>query len=254
MNLLNYFLEIIILAQLCYFRLADADAYFSKPMHEVSENELFVSFSESSEFLVSAASPGLQLQANDYFTHADSVRMFTGGLTEFLQSGEEEAIVPVVDTENVRNGGNKLLGFVVIKPIQPRKLLFRRGEVTWDMTEGGELPSLAAGNVVITAEGAFNKDGKPFGNPQNGGGKCISGRDCFNYNGTCTKGLCVCKSLRTGTYCQLFQADVTEISKLVREAQRKAFLDDTLKNNQKPSPSSPEPETMASSGAETVRI
>ena len=41
-----------------------------------------------------------------------------------------------------------------------------------------------------------------------GGGVCLSSRDCFLGNGTCSAGHCNCLGAYTGTYCQVGQASL----------------------------------------------
>jgi hypothetical protein len=175
------------------------EIYFHKPLHEVLEHEMYLTYSDDSEFTVTSAGESLHLQKNDYVTHVDSYRLLAGDLSEYLNSNDEdEVVVPVVDTDFSREGGSKVTGFVLVKPIKPRKLFFRRGEVTWDPTEGGSLPTIKDGQLTMS-----DKGNQPFINLPNGGGACVSGRDCFNHNGTCTRGVCRCKSTHTGTYCQV---------------------------------------------------
>lgn len=55
-----------------------------------------------------------------------------------------------------------------------------------------------------------------------GGGKCITGRDCFNYNGTCTiKGECVCPQNYTGSYCQMFKTEKSGLATLAAQTKLK---------------------------------
>ena len=73
--------------------------------------------------------------ANDL---VDGVRLLVGGMSGFLSSGAKEAVVPIVDDEDIRAGGAKLMGFVVVQLVRPRKLSVRRGELSYDMNEGGK--------------------------------------------------------------------------------------------------------------------
>jgi hypothetical protein len=216
----------------------DGKMYFTRPWVDILQHELYLSYSDASEFTVAAAGKELKLEEGDYVSHADTVRMLSGGLSEYLSSGEtEEVVVPVVDTDASSNGGNKVLGFVVVKPFAPRKLFFRRGEVAWDPTDGGLVPQLSGNAADLT--------GQPYTDPHHGGGSCISGRDCFNYNGTCVKGVCSCGKMYTGTYCQvstvccvidwsllpsrilslqIYQADLSEVKRKFRDSTRNAFI------------------------------
>jgi hypothetical protein len=73
------------------------------------------------------------------------VLILNGGLANFLKSGEKEAIVPIVDENDFKFGGNKLIGFVKIVPVSPRKLYIRRGEIYYDLNEGGPEPTMKLG-------------------------------------------------------------------------------------------------------------
>eukprot|EP01034_Spumella_vulgaris_P021759 gene21759-27815_t len=71
------------------------------------------------------------------------------------------------------------------------------------MEEGGPPPSMKIGNIVIGPGGAKTTSDPSYKPPPHGGGACITARDCFNFNGTCGQGTCVCSGSQTGTYCQL---------------------------------------------------
>lgn len=181
----------------------DSVKFFTVPMHEVSESDIYLGFSEYGEMVVTYAGKGSDLRPDDYITHADGVRMLSGGLTEFIKSGQREAMVPIVNDDDTQFGGAKLLGFVRIQTLVPRKINARRGEIPFDFDEGGPAPTLQVGNVIIGKGGAKSTTDIDYVPPPNGGGKCITGRDCFNYNGTCPGGECKCIAPFTGTYCQV---------------------------------------------------
>jgi hypothetical protein len=109
-----------------------------------------------------------------------------------------------------------MLGFVLIKIVQPRKLTIRRGDIEFNFEEGGIAPSLKDGNVVITTEGLKNAHtGEAFVPPPEGGGKCITARDCYNYNGTCFRGACACKTSFSGSYCQVVAFSIIVMKGLI---------------------------------------
>lgn len=125
--------------------------YFSTPMHEITQTELYLAMNENHEVVVSYAGIGVDLKPNDYITHADGIRLLSGwpgGLQEFLESGEQEAVVPVVDDDDIKFGGHRLKGFMLLQAVQPRKLGTRRGEIHFDMEEGGPAPSMKLGTSV----------------------------------------------------------------------------------------------------------
>jgi hypothetical protein len=120
-------------------------------MHEISQTELYLAMNENHEVVVSYAGKGVDLKPNDYVTHADGIRLLTGwpgGLEEFLQSGEKEAVIPIVDDDDTKFGGSRLKGFMLLQSVQPRKLGSRRGDIYFDLEEGGPAPSMKLGNVI----------------------------------------------------------------------------------------------------------
>jgi len=58
-----------------------------------------------------------------YRTHADGVKLLTGGISSFLESNLREAIVPIVDEDDIKFDGAKLLGFVMIQGISLKDTL-----------------------------------------------------------------------------------------------------------------------------------
>lgn len=105
------------------------------------------------------ASLGSDVRPNDYITHADGIKLLTGGISSFLsryysftlrllashhtsiliiwrRSNLKEAIVPIVDEHDVKHTGSRLIGFVMIQLVKPRKLASRRGEIAFDLNEG----------------------------------------------------------------------------------------------------------------------
>ena len=93
------------------------------------EERLYLAMSEHGETVVTYAGKGSDFRPGDYITHADGVKLMTGGIEDILTSGVKEAIVPIVDDDDVQYDGNKILGFVMIKVVMPRKLSARRGEI-----------------------------------------------------------------------------------------------------------------------------
>eukprot|EP00605_Chrysophyceae_sp_TOSAG23-4_P000877 GSChrysophyteH1.ASY1.ANO1.968.1 assembled CDS len=206
--------------------------HFSVPMAEILQQRIYLGSNSEGEIVVKYASRGSDLAAGDYLSDADNTRLLNGGLDTFLQSGEEEVIVPVVDDEDNEGGGDRLLGFVKIQSIIPRRLHARRGEMhtVWDLDEGGPAPTMTIGNLVISGTGAKLTDDKDYVPVPEGGGKCITGRDCFNHNGTCIGGQCSCDNAHTGmtgTYCQLYRPDKTKVSEMMKfRAERLKAIED----------------------------
>ena len=105
-------------------------------MHEILHNSLYLTMTQYGEIVVAYTGKGADLRPDDYVTHADGVKILTGSLQEFLESGVKETVVPVVDDDDVKFGGKRLLGFVMLQSVMPRKLGTRRGEVEFDVEEG----------------------------------------------------------------------------------------------------------------------
>ena len=106
----------------------DTTRVFSVPMAEVLQSPIYLTQNEFGETIVRATSRGSDFVENDYLTHADDVRILNGGLDSFIKSGEQEVVVPVVDDEaDSIHGEGKLLGFVMLTSVIPRKLLKKRG-------------------------------------------------------------------------------------------------------------------------------
>ena len=130
---------------LCHGMGTSQARYFSTPMHEIMQSEVYLKVNQYNEIFVAYAGKDTDLRSNDYITHADGIRVLSGGLEEFLESGEEEVLVPVVDDALQKQGGYKLTGFVMLQAAHPRKLFSRRGEVVFDLEEGGPAPSMKLG-------------------------------------------------------------------------------------------------------------
>ena len=97
--------------------------YFSTPMHEVMQNDIYLGLTADNEYAVTYSGKGADMQPDDYITHADSIKLLTGSLEEFLLSGVRETVVPVVNTEDTKFGGAKLLGFVMLPVCDASKVV-----------------------------------------------------------------------------------------------------------------------------------
>jgi hypothetical protein len=106
------------------------------PMHEVLQNSLYLTLTQYGEMSVAYAGKGADLKPDDFVTHADGVKLLTGSLQSFLESGVRETVVPVVDDDDVKYGGKRLLGFVMLQSVMPRRLGTRRGDIDFDLEEG----------------------------------------------------------------------------------------------------------------------
>ena len=192
------------------------------PLHDLEDTKIYLTNSQYGETQVSHASVGSDFRPNDYVTHADGVRLLTGGISGFLASGLKEAIVPIVDDEDVKNGGSRLLGFVMIQNVIPRKISTRTGEIVFDFEEGGPAPSVQVGELVIGEGGVQSIKDEDYEPPQHGGGQCLTARDCYHSNGTCPAGFCECLGDYTGSYCQLYRPGKKSISSISKDMRQKA--------------------------------
>lgn len=186
----------------------DGPRYFHTPMHELQQQALYLRTTAHDEVTVAFTEKGSDLREGDYLTHADGVRILNGGLAAFLKSGEKEAIVPIVEETDQKHDGSKFIGFVMVQIVQPRKLSTRRGEIVFDLEEGGPAPTMNLGSIVIGAGGAKTTSDPSYQPPPHGGGACITGKDCYFFNGTCVNSQCSCLGPFSGTYCQLNRPDM----------------------------------------------
>ena len=56
--------------------------------------------------------------------------------------------MPVVDDEDQKYGGHRFLGFILLHATTPRKIHARRGEIFYDMQEGGPAPTMKLGRYL----------------------------------------------------------------------------------------------------------
>lgn len=142
-----YFFNLICVVLFTISKAIEHPRYFHMPMHEIMQSSVYIQTNQHDEIVVTYADKGCELKVGDYITHTDGVRTLNGGLANFLKSGEKEAVVPVVDENDSKHGGYKLLGFVMIQPVMPRKISSRRGEIAFDFEEGGSAPNLKLGMI-----------------------------------------------------------------------------------------------------------
>jgi hypothetical protein len=139
------FFNAIFILLLLFKQVIAQPKYSQVPLHELNQNHVYVTSTPHEELVVSYSEKGSDLRPGDYLTHADGVLLLNGGLSSFLKSGEKEAIVPIVDENDAKFGGYKLIGFLMVQPVTPRKLYSRRGEILFDLEEGGPAPLMKFG-------------------------------------------------------------------------------------------------------------
>lgn len=74
---------------------------------------------------------------------------------------------------------------------------------------------LAMGDLIVAPDGIRKASGEDYVPPPQGGGQCITARDCFFYNGTCPDGHCKCPENRTGSFCQLDRVDKVGVADII---------------------------------------
>ena len=50
-----------------------------------------------------------------------------------------------MDDEDEKFGGHRFLGLVLLQSVRPRKIHVRRGDIEFDMQEGGATPTMKLG-------------------------------------------------------------------------------------------------------------
>jgi len=145
--MVSFSVFLLLLVNLCktFANGIEQPRYLNMPMHEIIQSTVYVHTNSFDEVVVAFADKGCELKTGDYITHTDGIKVLNGGLSSFLKNGEKEAVVPVVDENDSKYGGFKLIGFVMMQPVTPRKLSSRRGEVGFDLEEGGPAPTMKLG-------------------------------------------------------------------------------------------------------------
>ena len=158
-------------------------SFLEIPAKELLKHSIYVSYSPKGEVVVKKVSnsPGeksLIISKDDYLSDINGKRMLSEGLDDFFLSGRNEAVIPIVDDDLNEEDGQKLLGFVSVKVIplnEKTNVTFRRGEIQFDINDNGD-----------------------------GGGKCITSKDCYESFGMCIDGACECAIENFGSFCQVF--------------------------------------------------
>lgn len=247
MMLLSILLIICFYDLICSYENEDA-RYVMVNYHEAMKQDLYLATSPHNEVVITYTDTNMQdksiptsslLRARDYLTHVDGIPILTTSIAEFIQSGSKEVVIPVVDDEFSRNNGHKLVGFVIIQPITPRKISVRRGEILYDQTEGlldqppeflQYIDETSLPDEILKKYSYIIDD-----DVKRGGGSCLTSKDCNNYNGTCVQNRCNCTNeAYTGTYCQVYnfrkdkeamnrhQDSIRDFDRLLEEQSQKA--------------------------------
>jgi hypothetical protein len=118
---------------------------YNTPAIELMQSEIYLSVSRYGETIVAYSSKGTDLKTDDYLTHVDGIRLKTGSINEILLENEKEIVMPILDDKDLKFGGKKLKGFITVKYVEPRRITSRRGEIFFDLEEGGSPPTLKLG-------------------------------------------------------------------------------------------------------------
>ena len=170
---------------------ATVPTYGNFAVERLLDQAIYLTTTANEEIVVTSldVSTNRHLQPLDYLTHVNGIKILSGGLAEFLRNGEKEAIIPVIDDADEKEGGNRLLGFVKLTPFtaisgaaDKADIQYRRGDIVYDSSE----------TVFVSGIGATA-----------GGGSCLTSRDCFFHNGTCINGACLCPESQRGAHCQV---------------------------------------------------
>ena len=132
---------------------------------DIYKNKYYVAMNNSSQVVVNYAEPQGELLTFDQIVLADGKFMFQGSIQAFLESENQESVVPIVDNSDEIKGGQRLLGFVILKQFVPKTITVNRGPV--------EIK------------------------------KCSSDAECSLTGGICSDGACVCRNSLPWPHCKV---------------------------------------------------
>ena len=133
-------------------------SYITIPFSDAKEYPLYVATADNGEAYITATpddrdhTPGQRLTVNDYISSVNGKPVFSGNIEDLLLGSEDnEVVIPVVDHEDNKGAGSKLLGFVSMKVLKPKYLIIKR--------EGGDATLAAVDSKsVINNDAAANKE------------------------------------------------------------------------------------------------
>jgi hypothetical protein len=175
MGIVDCFLRMLLVIHFSYPALLtqalnEGSKYFTVP-YDSNGDQIYLGITEFGETVVTHAARGSDLRQSDYLSHIDGFKILSGGLKNFLANDEREAVIPIVDDEDTQDGGGRLLGLLKVQIIKPSRLSVRRGEIIFDMNEGG-LGSMLPTDQIKGGSTIFHQVSR-------GRGKCITGRYCL---------------------------------------------------------------------------
>ena len=131
---------------------AKAGDHITIPYNNPKEHPLYIAATDNGEACITATpgdrdhAPGQRLTVNDYITSVNGKPVFNGNIEDLLLSSDSnEVVIPVVDHEDIKGAGSKLLGFVSMKVLNPKYLMIKREGGTSDgnVSEGSSGDSAA---------------------------------------------------------------------------------------------------------------
>lgn len=176
--------------------------YFDLSSLDIYNQEIYIKITKHNEIIITS-SKNSNLLLNDYLIHVDYINILSENLQEFLESKKKQVIIPIVDNEDIDTyDGKLLLGFVLVQPIYPKKLGFRRGELLFH-TKSNEIANMLQNGMLIDDK-YYQQEFQQL-KQKHGGGQCITSKDCNQYKGQCRSNICICDNeIYTGLYCDVY--------------------------------------------------
>lgn len=142
--------------------LSNVPVYSNFTLDNLIEQKIYLKVSENEEIVVAIAAENNGSSQPNYVTHVDGLKILSGGLAAFFLNNDfDSAAIPIIDDEDILNGGNRLLGFIKIETFKKEKkvITLRTGNFAYHETE-------------TTLQG-FKLQPKSM-LPEHGGGSCIT--------------------------------------------------------------------------------
>jgi hypothetical protein len=141
--------------------LSNVPVYSNFTLDNVIEQKIYLKVTENEEIVVVAAESVVNAKPN-YVTHVDGIKILSGGLSAFLLTNDFNlAVIPIIDDEDIFNGGNRLLGFIKLETFRKEKkvITLRSGNFKYAQSD-------------TTLQGVKFHSGSVL--PEHGGGSCIT--------------------------------------------------------------------------------
>jgi len=132
---------------------------------DIYKNKYYVAMNNTNQVVVSHAEQNGLLLPSDRIILVDGKMMFPGSMQAFLESESQESVVPIVDNSDESRGGQRLLGFVILRQFIPKAITVSRGPV--EVKE------------------------------------CSAHAECGEASAVCTEGVCMCRNLSPWPHCEM---------------------------------------------------